>query len=374
MQKLKTWVEINKKAVASNIEAIKSLLRPKTKLWSVVKSNAYGHGLADFAKIADDSGVSGFCVDSVQEGLKLRKNGVKKPILTLGPTLFPELFIAAQNNNIAVTVSNFDILAKLLKIKNPPQFHLKIDTGMHRQGFYSNEVSALIKLLKKSKVNCQKSLVGIYTHFASAKDLNYPTYTDLQFSQFEKITKRLENSGFKNLIRHAAATGGTLINQKYHLDAVRVGIGLYGLWPSKELFLQIKNLKLKPVLSWHTLVSEVKNLKKWDYVGYDLAERVSAPSKIAILPIGYWHGFPRGLSGIGEVLINGRRAKILGRVSMDLIVANVTGIPCKTGYRATIIGRQKNEEISAFEIAQKLGTIHYELVTRINPLIERIVK
>ncbi len=373
MPKLKTWVEINKKAIANNLKAIKSLLKPKTKLWSVVKSNAYGHGLTDFAKVADELGVSGICVDSVQESLKLRKNGIKKPILALGPTL-PELLKEASAGNITITISSLDSLKNYLKSKYKPDFHLKFDTGMHRQGFNLNEVSKLIKLLKKSKVNCQKSLVGIYTHFASAKDLNYPAYTDLQFSQFEKIIKRLENSGFKNLIKHAAATGGVLINQKYHLGAVRIGIGLYGLWPSKELAIQVKNLKLKPTLSWHALVSEIKNLKKGDYVGYDLAEQVSVPSKIAILPIGYWHGFPRGLSGIGEVLINGKRAKILGRVSMDLIVANVTGIPCKAGDKATIIGRQKNEEISAFETAQKLGTIHYELVTRINPLIERIVK
>ena len=371
MSKYKTWVEINKKAVASNIKALKPLLRPKTKLWSVVKSNAYGHGLAYFAKIADGLGVSGFCVDSVQEGLKLRKNGIKKPILTLGPTL-PELLKEASISDITITISNFDSLNNFLKNKHKPNFHLKFDTGMHRQGFYLNEVSKLIKLLKANKLT--DKLTGIYTHFASAKDLNYPAYTDLQFSQFEKEIKRFENSGFKNFIKHAAATGGALINPKYHLDAVRIGIGLYGLWPSKELFLQIKNLKLKPVLSWHTLISEVKNLKKWDYVGYDMAERVSSPAKIAILPIGYWHGFPRGLSGIGEVLIRGRRAKILGRVSMDLIVANVTGIPCKTGDKATVIGRQKNEEISAFEIAQKLGTVHYEVITRINPLIERIVK
>ena len=371
MQRLKTWVEINKKAIAKNLKAIRSLLKPKTKLWSVVKSNAYGHGLTDFAKIADDLGVGGFCVDSVQEGLKLRKNGIKKPILALGPTL-PELLKEASSGNITITISNLDSLKNFLKSKYKPDFHLKFDTGMHRQGFNLNEASKLVKLLKSNKIAGQ--LTGIYTHFASAKDLNYPAYTDLQFSQFEKAIKRLKNSGFNNLVRHAAATGGTLINQKYHLDAVRVGIGLYGLWPSKELAIQIKGLKLKPALSWHALISEVKNLKKGDYVGYDLAERVSMPSKIAILPIGYWHGFPRGLSGIGEVLINGNRAKILGRVSMDLIVANVTGIPCKPGDRATIIGWQKNEEISAFETAQKLGTIHYELVTRINPLIERIVK
>ena len=176
------------------------------------------------------------------------------------------------------------------------------------------------------------------------------------------------------MIKHCAATGATLINNKYHLDAVRIGIGLYGLWPSMELEAQLGNkIKLQPALSWYSVVSEVKDLKKGDYVGYDLVERVIRPSKIAVIPIGYWHGFDRRLSGIGEVLINGRRARVLGRVSMDLIVVDVTGIKCKFGDRATLIGKQGKEEITLYEMARKIGTSHYEVVTRINPLIERTI-
>ncbi len=370
MPKLKTWVEIKQKAVENNIRQIKSLLKPKTKLWAVVKSNAYGHGLINFSLIAQQSGADGFCVDSVPEGLKLRKAVIKKPILVLGPTLFRDLMEEARKNNLAITISNFENLPNLLKIKNKPQFHIKIDSGMHRQGFYPSEIPKLIKTIKAKKLSGQ--LEGIYTHFASAKDLNYPTYTDLQFANFGKAISLFKRAGFANLTCHAAATGGTLINQKYHLDAVRTGIGLYGLWPSKELELQVKNLRLQPVLSWHSLISEIKTLKKGDFIGYDLIERTPENTRMAIIPIGYWHGFPRSLSGIGEVLINGKRAKILGRVSMDIIAVDIKNNPCKTGDKATFIGSQKSDRLLAFDVALKSGTTHYEFLTRINPLIERI--
>ncbi len=370
MVKFKTWVEIDRKAISRNIKTVRAILAPKTKLWSVVKSNAYGHGLVTFAQAAAPE-VDGFCVDSVPEGLKLRKNGLKKPILTLGPTL-PGLLKDAAENSIIISISNFDALKNLANSKFRPAFHLKVDTGMHRQGFYAGEISKAAKIIKKSGLS--ENLTGVFTHFASAKDINYPTYTDLQFGEFLKAISTLEKSGFRNLMKHAAASGGTLINPKYHLDAVRIGIGLYGLWPSKELQIQKKNLRFQPVLSWHSVVSEIKLLKKGDFVGYDLVERVTAPTKLAVIPIGYWHGFPRSLSGSGEVLINGKRAKVLGRVSMDLIVLNINGIACKTGDRATIIGKQKSEELNAFDVGQKSGTVHYEFITRINPLIERIIK
>ncbi len=368
----KVSVNIDSKAVEYNISAIRRILAPKTRLWAVVKSNAYGHGLVAFSKLADHYGVDGFCVDSVIEGEKLRKEGIKKPILVLGPTFKPLLESAAKNK-ITITVSSFDGLVELSQSRFKPEFHLKIDTGMHRQGFYISELPRVISIIENLKLKIENCLVGVYTHFASAKDINYPTFTERQFVEFQKATRLLERADFKNLIKHAAATGGTIVNSKYHLNAVRIGIGLYGLWPSPELMVQFPKIKLRPVLSWQAMVSEVKNLKPGDFVGYDLVERISKNTKMAIVPIGYWHGIPRALSGIGEVLIGGKRCRILGRVSMDLIVVNVTGIKCERGSKATLIGRQQGDEISAYEIARKLGASYYELLTRINPLIERRV-
>ncbi len=367
----RTWIEISESAARHNVSKIKSIIGPKVKLWAVVKSNAYGHGLFLMPSILETS-VYGFCVDSLIEGVKLRDMGIKAPILVLGLTL-PNSFSLAKEKDIIITVSNFDVLNALIKSKSIPDFHLKIDTGMHRQGFYADEIERVIKNLQPTTYNLQPNLKGVYTHFASAKDINYPTYTDRQLSEFLSAVQTFQEAGFNNLMLHAAATGGTLINKKYHLDAVRVGIGLYGLWPSKELEVQMSEIGFRPILTWKTVVGEIKKLKKGDYVGYDLVERVLRNSKIAVLPIGYWHGFPRALSGIGEVLIRGRRARVLGRVSMDMIAVDVTDIVCKFGDVATLIGGDGKEFVGATELASKMNASHYEMVTRINPLIERII-
>ena len=244
---------------------------------------------------------------------------------------------------------------------------------MHRQGFYSEDVPKVIKFIRNSKLEIRNSFRGFYTHFSSAKDINYPTYTEIQFKNFERAATAFKKAGFNKLTRHCAATGAALIDKKYHLDAVRIGIGLYGCWPSKELEIQIPKIHLEPVLGWQTVISDVKYIKAGEYVGYDLADRVFKDSRIAILPVGYWHGFPRSLSGVGEVLVSGRRVRVLGRVSMDLTIIDVQDIKCDIGDVVTLIGKNKKEEISAFEIAQKAGTVHYELLTRLNPLMERVL-
>jgi alanine racemase len=374
---LRTWIEIDARAARKNYDTFRKLIgrsaphRKKVQLWAVVKSNAYGHGIFAFSKLMAGFGIDGFCVDSLVEGVALRKAGIKKPILVLGYTL-PSLYPAAVKNRITITISNNDALRELIRAKVTPEFHIKIDTGMHRQGFYVEDLPRAIKIITGKK-EARSKLAGIYTHFASAKDLNYPTYTERQFAKFEKAVKLFLKAGFKNLIKHAAATGGTLINPKYHLDAVRVGIGLYGLWPSKELEVQLGHkIKLHPVLAWRAVVSEVKPLKAGDYVGYDMSERVPKDAKMAILPLGYWHGFPRALSSVGEALVNGRRARVLGKVSMD-VTAIATAGRVRPGDIATIIGRDAGEEIFAWEPAQKTGTIHYEFLTRLNPLMERVL-
>src|SRR3989344_8418958 len=174
---IKTWIQIKSSAVARNLIIFRSLIGPKVKLWAVVKSNAYGHGLLTFSKLINGFGVDGFCVDSLIEGIKLRDNGVKKPILVLGPTL-PGIFSDAKKKNITITISNFDALDKYLKSKEKPDFHLKIDTGMHRQGFYFSEIGKFLKKLRTSNSEHRTRLKGVYTHFASAKDINYTTFTD----------------------------------------------------------------------------------------------------------------------------------------------------------------------------------------------------
>src|SRR6266481_6524349 len=246
-EKLRTWIEIDSKAAKHNYGVFRKLIGSRVQLWAVVKSNAYGHGLYAFSELADQLGVDGFCVDSIVEGLSLRDLGIKKYIFVLGPTLTSRMAEAAASD-VTVSIANFESLRDLAKMNMPPQFHIKVDTGMHRQGFYPADILKVITFIKAKKLG--EKLMGVFTHFAAAKDIYYPAYAGKQFDEFQNIKKQFEKAGLRNLTWHCAATGGALMHKKYHMDAVRVGIGLYGLYPSKELHLQFAELGLRPVLSW----------------------------------------------------------------------------------------------------------------------------
>lgn len=372
---VRTWIEVRKRALYANADNFLSLIPSHTLLMAVVKSNAYGHGLSLIAELMHNYPAftknGWFGVDSIVEALRLRKDGVTSPLLVLGFTL-PSRIAEADAHDIALSISSFDALHALTTARSRPSFHLKIDTGMHRQGFLLDEMTHVIRELKKKKLKP----AGIFTHFASAKDAAYPGYTVLQMREFYAAMKHISEAGFGDMIRHAAASGGTLLFPDTHLDMVRIGMGLYGYWPSPEAELQNRlpsGFTLKPVLTWKTVISEIKEIPKGSYVGYDLTCRVTKKSRIAILPIGYWHGYDRGLGNIGEVLVKGRRARVLGRISMDMTTIDLTGIPnVRPGDEVVLLGSQGKDAIWADELAHLIGTSAYELLTRINPLIRRI--
>ncbi len=373
----KTWIEINRTAIVNNVRSFRSILKKKTALYAVVKSNAYGHGLELFAQEANRARVDGFCVDSVIEGVKLRSCGIEKPILVLGPTL-PALFFNAWKHSLTISVSNLEAIRALRREKHIPAFHLKFDTGMHRQGFSPDEVNHVARRIKSSMALFSAAR-GVYTHFAAAKDIAYPTYTNEQFKKFKTIQEFLKAKGITKLIAHTAATGGATMFPHTHLNMVRIGIGLYGYWPSNEALVQHplvlkKKLSLIPVLSWRALVSEVRVLREGEFIGYDLTEYALRDTNTLVIPIGYWHGYPRSLSSVGEVLVCGVRARVLGRVSMDLISVGLPkGVRAHVGDIATLIGKSGRESCDARFIAGRAGTVSYEFLTRLNPLIERYI-
>ncbi len=399
-QKIKgfrTWIEADIGALAHNLLFLRDIVGPDVKIMAVVKSNAYGHGLIDFVKgikKAQSGGemVDWFGVDTYPEAMALRRAGIKEPILVLGYTL-PEFFKEAARENISLSVSTFESFKFLKDVKRRPKIHLKFDTGMHRQGFFLSQAAKVISALKKN--NLSKFVEGIFSHFAAADNFEY---SQKQIENFENVTRKFAKAGFADVLKHMSATGGVLLHKNARFDMVRPGCGLYGYWPSEkaEKFFEedpstrpagaglaqgIISKDFRPVLSWKAIISEIKRVPKGSYIGYDLTEKVACPKNIAILPVGYWHGVDRGLSGKparrslggggGEVLIRGKRCKILGRVSMDMIVVDVSGVPCKVFDEAVLIGRQGKEEITAYEWAKKLGTSHYEIITRINPRIQK---
>lgn len=369
---VRTWIEIDRRALRSNLTEFSRRARPAG-IMAVVKSNAYGHGLSLVAKLLAESEKRTvhrslltshslwFGVDSIVEALRLRRDGIKNPILVFGYTLSSR-FSDAVRGRITLTISSFEGLTALRRARARPAFHLKLDTGMHRQGFQEHEIPKLAVLLSRGHLVPG----GAYSHYAfpeNARD------SRMQRSCLERCIRELARAGIRSRIVHMSATGGVW-ERRDRYPMVRIGFGLFGY-----LRRPVAKNPLRPVLTWKTVVSEVKRVKKGERIGYDFTETFRRDSVIAILPIGYWHGFDRGLSSIGEVLIRGKRAKVMGRVSMDMTAVDVTDIRgVAIGDEVVLIGRQGREFVGADEIAEKIGTTAYEVLTRINPLIRRIIR
>ncbi|KKP87120.1 MAG: alanine racemase [Parcubacteria group bacterium GW2011_GWC1_35_8] len=371
---LRTWIEIDRKAVAHNFSVFRSLISKKTKLMAVIKSNAYGHSLIDFAREMENLGANFLGVDSIVEGLALRKEGIKTPILVLGYTL-PEMVNLATSNNISLSVSNFEsleyIIANQKHFIKPLNIHIKVDTGMHRQGFQMEDRKKLLKILSSQK-NDNIYVEGLFTHFASAKNPSFPADTEGQIKDFKLWIHDFKQEGLKP-IAHAGATAGALLFPNSHFDMVRIGIGLYGLWPSKETKAALQDkILLKPILSWKSLITEIKKQPKGNRMGYDLTESLAKDGLIAIVPVGYWHGYPRSLSSIGRMIVKGEECKVIGRVSMDMVCIDVSEVKnLYAGDEVVVIGNDSNSSCSMEGISNILDLSWYETITRINPLIKR---
>ncbi len=400
---LRTWIEIDRKAIKHNFSVFKKLIPKSCKILSVVKSNAYGHGLIDFSHEMEKLGTDFIGVDSIVEGLALRREGIKKPILVLGYTL-PEMLIEAVENNISVAVSSFETLEEIKKMtlsssrirgyrkseldsrfhgndRRRLRIHIKVDTGMGRHGFDIKDINKVIEILKTFTPKNQSELIsgqanikveGLFTHFSSAKDPKDLDYTKGQIEKFDKWAVAFKKTGFE-VIKHACATSGTILFLDSHFDMVRIGIGLYGIYPSEEIEKSLgKKLNLKPVMTWKTIVAEVKKLPKGSKIGYDGTEILKRDSVVAICPIGYWHGYARALSNIGYVLVKGEQAKVLGRVCMDIIMIDVTDIKgVKVGDEMTLLGKNSKKTIKIGDIVGPINASSYEFITRINPLIKK---
>ncbi len=339
---------------------------------AVVKSNAYGHGMVPSALAALKGGADWLAVDELSEALELRSAGVQSPVLVLGYTL-PGLYGKAASQGVSLTISSLESLQNLStrKFSKRLRVHLKFDTGLHRQGILESHVQQAVRVV--SSAGFPAVIEGAYTHFAAMETPASESYSRAQMSKFLSAVEKLREKGIAP-ITHASASSGILFSDDFHCDMSRAGISLYGLWPSVEIERHAKAVKLAPALSWKTVITETKFIPCGSKVGYDLTYEVSRDSRIAIVPVGYWHGVPRGLSNVGQVLVGGKRANIIGRISMDMTIIDVTDIPTVAeGDEVVLIGTQGSQTVSADEVAEKAGTINYEIVTRINPLIPRIV-
>ncbi len=377
MDKNINWVEIDRRALAGNVRSFRRLLDPQARFMPVIKSNAYGHGLPEVASLlAGSKQVDWLGLNSLDEAVALRKLGIRKPLLLLGYVPLGRLAEAARND-IRLTVYNRETVQALAKIKTKKKIllHIKLETGTNRQGIGLDEAINLAGLVKEHP---HLFLEGYSTHFANIEDTTDRSYPDGQKENYRNMIARLEKLGHSAPVNHVACTAAALIFPDTHKNLARIGIGLYGLWPSRETMLAVRDrdpgFSLAPVLAWKTRVAQIKTVPSGSFIGYGCTYRTTRKTRLAVLPVGYYDGYDRRLSNTAHVLIKGKRAPIRGRVCMNLCLADITDIPgVKLEDEAVLLGRQDKEHISAEQLASWIGTINYEVVTRINPLLPRVI-
>ena len=370
--KLRTWVELDREAIKKNYQTFKKIIGPKCILMAVVKSNAYGHGLVEFSKEVVKAGVNFLGVDSFDEALQLRQAGLKTRIMVFG-YVSPDIYKKAVAKNISITISNFPALEAILKTKldKKLKIHIKVDTGLGRQGFMPSDMDKVFDILQNKNAKKNIEVEGLYTHLAMGEEESGRKYTMLQADRLNIWHYGIKKIGL-NPIKHICASSSTMFFPELHYDMVRVGIGMYGLWSSKETKIAFdKKYTLHPVLSWKAIITEVKKIPKGARIGYDLTEELKRNSLVGIVPVGYWHGYPRLLSSKGVFNVKGKKVKLIGRVSMDMITVDLTDVKAYVGDEVAIIGGDYGHYAEADVMAQDSDTINYEIVTRINPIIKR---
>ena len=372
------WVEVDAAAIRWNIEQFRLRLGSSA-LGAVVKAGAYGHGILEVAGIARDAGVGWLCVNSLGEAARLREAGHQGRVLVMGHVALDRLDEVVKLDLRQVvynrrTVELLDAAAR--KQGKRVNVHLKVETGTRRQGIPENELKDFVALVQSSK---GVALEGVTTHFANIEDTTDHRYASAQFELFNQAVDAVQSCGEPVAVRHAACSAAALLFERTHLDMARIGISLYGLWPSRETYVSCREkgallLELRPALTWKTRVAQVKKVPTDTFVGYGCAFRTTRPTTIAVLPVGYHEGYDRGLSGVAHVLVRGRRAPILGRVCMNMCMADVTDIEgAELEDEVVLLGSQGEERVSAEQLAAWCGTISYEIVSRIHSGLPRIV-
>ncbi|NQV89935.1 alanine racemase [Candidatus Uhrbacteria bacterium] len=378
MQVNRTWVEINARALTSNIQTLTSLLDNDVKFCAVLKANAYGHGLTEVASIAREAGVDAFAVDHIDDAILLRELYPSSLILVLGFTLF-DRYKDALRHDIHLTLYDREGIEHAHQIgKEYAQsfpIHLKIETGTTRQGILREDLEDIIRLLQRSEM---VEVAGISTHFASIEDSHNPDYAEQQFTRFQDALNLFEQQGISPPWKHCACSAAIILYPQTHLTLVRAGISFYGIWSSELVQNTVRtqgfSCDLQPVLTWKTRIAQIKSVPMGTPIGYGLTEVMKRSGRIAVLPVGYWDGYDRLLSSVGEVLIKGTRCKVMGRICMNMMMVDVSQVPNpQKEDEVVLLGTDGSQRISASEIAQKTQTIPYEVLARINPLLPRIV-
>ncbi len=360
-----SWLEINLQAIEHNVFQYRKLLQKSTMLLAVVKANAYGHGSIAVAQAAIKAGADYLGVATIGEAVEIRNAGIKMPLLILG--LIPDKYIeVAIQQDCILTVSDIKTLSDIEhcaeKMKKIAKIHLKVNTGMNRIGFNNLDAwkEALDFIDRCAAIECD----GVFTHFADA-DGETKTYTQKQAERFDAYISCIPTQQRNKLVVHAANSAATINYTQYHYDMVRLGIGMYG-------YSSVVMPELNMALQWKSNIIYIHEVCSGDGIGYNCTKNAVEAMQVAVVPVGYADGYPRKLSNIGEVIVGGQKCKIVGRVCMDQIMIDITGLNnIKVGDMVILLGRDKEQSIDADDLAKKVGTISYEILTSLSVRLPR---
>jgi alanine racemase len=370
-----SWVEINSAAFEHNIAQYRAVLGPNKQLAVVIKSNAYGHGMAEIAQLCEQlPAVDWLCTVSLSEALAVRARGITKPIFVLSYLDADLTYAVEQGIDLVVydrqTVEALETIAA--KLHMPAYVHLKVDTGLSRLGLAPQ---AALDLVLAAQQLTHVHVRGIFTHLAESEKSG-EGFTKQQIAALHAVVSTLAERGISIPFIHFSCTAALTVVEDSRYSFGRLGLGVYGLWPSqaaKQVTCErCPGFTLEQVMTWKTRVIQVKQVPTGSYIGYGRTFCTQRETVLAVLPVGYWEGYARGLSNRGQVLVNGVIAPVVGRVSMNLTTIDVTDVPNITvGSVVTLLG--DHPALSPDTLAATLGTINWEIVTRINPLVPRVL-
>ena len=365
------YLEINMDNLTNNYNEIRRIVNPNTKIMAVIKANAYGHGSVELAKMYEKIGVDRLAVSIISEAVELRREGIKIPIQLLNYTPESQLGLVIDNDIIQgiYTYEDAKLLSDLaVKKGKKAKIHIKIDTGMGRIGFLPNEDS--IKEIVKIHELPNLEMEGMFTHFAKADETD-KSFTKIQFERFNWVSEKLEENGIELKVKHVSNSAAIIDLPEYNLDLVRPGIILYGYYPSDEV--NKNKINLKPAMTLKSKISNIKTVPEGTGISYGHIYSTSKKSVIATVPIGYADGYSRILSGKADVCINNKRAPIVGRICMDQMMVDITGIDnANIGDEVVLFGYDNESYPRVEELASLLGTINYEFICMMGRRIPRV--
>lgn len=373
-------IEINKKAYQNNLAFLKKMLGKKVIFSSVVKGNAYGHGIKEFVTMAHQSSVNHFSVFDVEEAkIVFETLGNKVTIMIMGFVADDDLPWVIENGIQFFVFERYRLAsatktAKKLKLK--AKIHIEIETGMNRTGFSKKELSRLAKyLIKETK---HLDFVGICTHYAGAESISNYYRIENQIERFNEAIEIFKSHGIEAKIKHTACSAASMMFPETQMDLVRIGILQYGLWPSPEVlvtYLNSKKKKIDPlqrVISWKSEIMNVKRVKSGEFIGYGTSYMAKENMKIATIPLGYSHGYSRSLSNQGRVLIQGKRCAVIGTINMNMLSIDISEIEhVKKGDEVVLIGNQGELSITVSSFRELNNLLNYEFLSRISKSIPR---